>query len=85
MNDKTVRDSCLISAGLAVLIVAVTAIAQNWPTIQNAGILAGGGVLALVLWVVSWPYWVWICFAILSAANRIARAIDRASQKKEKA
>ena len=73
--DRNILEkSALITAVLAVLLVAVVGF---WSPIQHAGVLAVAAVMALVEWVLSWPSWVWICLAILSAANRIVGAIDR--------
>lgn len=59
------------------LVLVAVVLMDVSPEMLKFGKSVAAAGLGVVLWVVSWPAWVWICLCILSAANRIVRAIDR--------
>ena len=62
---------------IGVFTLAFALLAVGWQRIKSAGASGLAAILALIEWVVSWPSWVWICLAILYAARRVARAIEK--------
>jgi uncharacterized integral membrane protein len=74
LQQLVVRETVLGSAAVFALIAAIVLVVKYWQEIVAV-------IFGLLEWVFSWPAWLWICLCILSAANRIVRAIDRQTEK----